>query len=183
MGRKYKIRSQNHFYFVTFTVVRWIDVFARQEYRNIIFESLRYCQQEKGLLIGAYCIMTNHIHLILGTAGKDKLEDIIRDFKSYTSRHIRKYVENNPHESRKEWILKIMKTEGSMKSNTRDFQFWEHHNHPIELSSNEMIRQRLEYVHNNPVKAGFVNEPSCWAGSSARNYQGVKGEIEIYFLD
>ena len=105
MGRKYAIRSQEQFYFVTFTVVYWLDVFIRQEYRNILIDSIKYCQKEKGLLVGAWCIMTSHVHLILGTDETSKLEDIIRDLKSYTSRHIRKYMENNPQESRKEWML------------------------------------------------------------------------------
>ena len=108
MTRKYAIRSQEEFYFVTFPVVYWLDVFIRDEYRNIFLESLRYCQKEKGLLVGAYCIMTSHVHLALGTSGDHKLEDIIRDLKSYTSRHIRKYMEHNPQESRKEWLLTMM---------------------------------------------------------------------------
>lgn len=130
MGRKYAIRSQDEFYFVTFTVVNWIDVFIRAEYRNIFIESVQYCQREKGLLVGAWCIMTSHIHLALGTMGENKLEDIIRDLKSYTSRHIRKYMENNPHESRREWMLSLMKQAGESKLNNNDFQFWQQHNHP-----------------------------------------------------
>ncbi len=77
MGRKYKIRDQEKFYFVTFTIVYWLDVFIRQEYRNIFIESIKYCQKEKGLLLGAYCIMTSHVHLALGTKGDEKLEDIL----------------------------------------------------------------------------------------------------------
>jgi len=183
MGRKYKIHSQEEFYFVTFTVVHWIDVFIREEYRNIFLDSLRYCQREKGLLVGAWCIMSSHIHLALGVKEGYKLEDVIRDLKSYTSRHIRKYMENNPHESRKEWILQMMKRAGEQKSNNKDFQFWQQHNHPIELSTNEILDQRINYIHQNPVEAGFVEQASDWLYSSARDYEGEKGLIEIYFLD
>lgn len=84
MGRKYAIRSQEHFYFVTFTIVNWLDIFIRQEYGNICIESMKYCQKEKGLIVGAWCIMTSHIHLAIGTKGQNKLEDIIRYLKSYT---------------------------------------------------------------------------------------------------
>ncbi|HEY9117664.1 MAG TPA: transposase, partial [Roseivirga sp.] len=108
MGRKYAIRNQEQFYFVTFTVVGWIDVFIRPEYRNIFIDSIKFCQREKGLLVGGWCIMTSHIHLALGTTGKNKLEDIIRDLKSFTSRHIRKYIEASPQESRKTWLLDFM---------------------------------------------------------------------------
>jgi putative transposase len=136
-------------------------------------------------------IMTSHVHMALGTQGDNKLEDIIRDLKSYTSRHIRKYIENNPQESRKEWLLWIacpaldagMRRAGQKKSNNKDFQFWLQHNHPIELSTNEILQQRLNYIHNNPVEARFVDNPSEWLYSSARDYEGKKGLIDIYFLD
>ncbi|WP_375578766.1 transposase [Marivirga tractuosa] len=183
MGRKYAIRNQESFYFVTFTVVYWLDVFTRIEYRNILLESIRHCQDEKGLNVGAWCIMTNHAHMIIGSEGKSNLEDIIRDMKSYTSRHIRKYMENNPLESRKDWMIWMMQRAGKKKSNNKDFQFWQQHNHPIELTSNELIEQRLDYIHNNPVKAGFVETPSDWLYSSARDYEGRKGLLEIFYLD
>jgi REP element-mobilizing transposase RayT len=133
MGRKYAIRDQEKFYFVTFTVIHWMDVFIREEYKHIFIESIRHCQKEKGLLVGAWCLMTSHAHLIIGTEGTNKLEDIIRDLKAFTSRHIRKEIERNPFESRKEWMLNAMTKAGLAKSNNKDFQFWMQHNHPIEL--------------------------------------------------
>ncbi len=183
MGRKYAIRNQEHFYFVTFTVVYWLDIFIRQEYKNIFIESVKYCQKEKGLLVGAWCIMTSHVHLAIATKGENKLEDIIRDLKSYTSRHIRKYMINNPHESRKEWMLWMMEKAGKKNSSNKDFQFWQQHNHPIELSTYEILQQRIDYIHSNPVEAGFVGNPSDWLFSSAGDYKGKTGEIDIYFLD
>ncbi len=182
MARKYAIRNQEEFYFVTFTVIDWIDVFIREEYRNIFLESLRYCQKEKGLLVGAYCIMSSHVHLALGTTGKNKLESIIRDLKSYTSRQIRVYIQNNPQESRKQWMLEMMKKAGEEKSNNKDFQFWQQHNHPIELNTIAITQQRLNYIHNNPVEAGFVENPSDWICSSARDYEDKQGLIEVSFL-
>ena len=183
MGRKYSIRDQDKFYFVTFTTANWIDVFIRDEYRNIFIDSLKYCQNEKGLEIGAWCIMTNHVHLIIGSNGKNKLEDIIRALKSYTSRHILKCIEYNSLESRKEWILWMMKRAGRKKSNNKDFQFWQQHNHPIELATNQMIDQRVDYIHDNPVRARFVEGPSHWLYSSARDYEGTKGLLELVYLD
>ena len=182
MGRKYAIRNQEQFYFVTFTVVYWLDIFIRPEYKSIFLDSIKYCQK-KGLLVGAWCIMTSHVHMALATKGDNKLEDIIRDLKSYTSRHIRKYIENNPQESRKEWLLWMMGRSGRKKSNNNDFQFWLQHNHPIELSTNEILQQRLDYIHNNPVESHFVDNPTDWSYSSARDYEGKKGLIDIHFLD
>lgn len=183
MARKYAIRSQHHFYFVTFTTVYWLDVFTREEYKSIFLDSIRYCQKEKGLKVGAWCIMTNHIHLAIGTSGQNKLQDIIRDLKSFTSRHIRKYMENNPFESRKDWMLALLKKAGECNPANKDFQLWQQHSHPIELSGNHIIQQRIDYIHNNPVKAQFVEEPADWLYSSARDYEGRKGLIDLCFLD
>ena len=104
MGRKYAIRDQNEIYFVTFTVINWIDLFIRDEYKEIIIESLTYCQKIKGLNIHAYCIMTSHIHLILSVRESFKLSDTIRDLKSYTSRKIKEAIVTHQRESRRECL-------------------------------------------------------------------------------
>lgn len=183
MGRKYAIRDQERFYFVTFTVIHWMDVFIREEYRTIFIDSIKYCQREKGLEVGAWCLMTSHAHLIMGSNGLMKLEDIIRDLKSYTSRHIRKSIEQSIQESRREWLLNAMIKTGTNKSNNKDFQFWQQHNHPIEMSSNELFNTRLNYIHENAVEAGFVDDSMDWRYSSARDYGGRKGLIDLVFLD
>ena len=79
MGRKYAIRDKGAVYFVTFTVVNWIDVFIRNDYKEIIIDSLKYCQTNKGLNVHAYCIMTSHVHLILSVQDGFVLSDVIRD--------------------------------------------------------------------------------------------------------
>ena len=113
MGRKYAIRDQEKFYFVTFTITHWLDVFIREEYRSVFIESIKFCQKEKGLQVGAWCLMTSHAHLIVGTNGEMKLQDIVRDLKSFTSRHIRKTIEENMQESRREWLLNAMTKAGT----------------------------------------------------------------------
>lgn len=85
MSRKYKIRDQEELYFVTFTVVRWLDVFTRREYRAIFFDSIRYCQKTRGLGFCAYCIMSSHVHMIAGRNREPTLEKIIMDIKKFTS--------------------------------------------------------------------------------------------------
>ncbi len=184
MGRKYLIRDQGSIYFVTFTVVRWVDVFTRDIYRDIFINSVKFCQDNKGLEVYAWCIMTNHVHMILGTSGIMRLENIIRDLKSFSSRSIRKAIEGNLRESRKEWMLEIFNDCGIKNSRNRDFQLWQQHNHPVELSTNEMMDQRLYYTHNNPVVAGFVDAPEDWAWSSARDYcvKG-KGKLDIILIE
>ncbi len=145
MGRKYTFRDNRQLYFVTFTVVHWIDVFIREEYRKVLYDSIKYCQTNKGLEVYGYCIMTSHVHMIIGTE-VGVLLDIVRDFKSFTSRHIRKVIENNMHESRREWMLSLMYDSGIKNERNKYFQFWQQHNHPIELNTNEMIDQRLTYI-------------------------------------
>lgn len=139
--------------------------------------------KEKGLDLYAYCIMTNHIHLIIGTEN-GVLSDIVRDFKSFTSRHIRKSIENSITESRKLWILEIMKDFGSRNERNKGFQFWQQHNHPIELDTNELLDQRLNYIHQNPVKAGFVEKEEDWINSSAGDYYQIrKGQIDLIIIE
>ena len=104
MSRNYKIADQRKLYFVSFATVNWIDVFIRREYKDIIVDSLKYCQQNKGLELYAWCIMSSHVHLIIGTVGS-KMEDILRDLKRHTSKTILKAIEEHPQESRKEWML------------------------------------------------------------------------------
>jgi REP element-mobilizing transposase RayT len=83
----YKIRNKKEIHFVTFAVVEWVDVFTRKEYRDIIMESLKFCQKEKGLLLHGWCIMSNHIHLI-ASAKNENLSEILRDFKKFTSKQM-----------------------------------------------------------------------------------------------
>jgi putative transposase len=182
MSRKYKFYEPDGLYFVTFAVVNWIDVFIRNEYKEIILESWSYCMQNKGLEIFGWCIMTSHIHMIISST-KDKPEDIMRDMKSYTSNKLRQVILENPQESRKEWMLEMMHQSGMKNSNNDDFQFWQQHNHPILLDNNKIMDQKLDYIHFNPVEAGFVDEPEDYLYSSARDYAGIKGLIDISFIE
>ncbi len=179
----YKFRDPDGLYFVTLTVVEWIDVFTRKDYVDQILESLRFCQQRKGLIVHAWCIMSNHIHLIISrTEGGDSLSNILRDFKKYTSSQIVKTIENSARESRKNWILWIFKAAGKKNSNNSRFQFWLQDNHAIQLETNRFIDQKLDYLHRNPVVAGFVDEPEHWNYSSAKDYSGRKGLLEVAII-
>jgi REP element-mobilizing transposase RayT len=184
MSRKFRIADQDKPHFVTFTVIHWIDIFIRDEYRQIFVDSVKYCQVNKNLEVFAYCVMPSHVHMILRTDSKNPLEGVIRNLKSFTSRSIRKILETQGHiESRKEWLLHMMYNAGRYNSNNRDWQFWQQHNNPIELSRNESLDRTLDYIHMNPVKAGFVNAPEAWICSSAGDYHNTsKGPIELVFI-
>ena len=182
MSRKYKITDQDKLYFVTFTVVKWVDIFTRQCYRELVLESLRFCQRKKGLEVYAWVIMSNHLHLILGTHDRP-LEGIIRDFKSFTSTHIKKMLQEIKFESRKKWLVPIFEEAGKQNTNNNEWQLWQQHNHPLELRSNLMTERVLDYIHFNPVKAGLVAEPHFWQYSSAIDYCGGKGLLDICFIE
>jgi len=169
-------------YFVSFATVGWIDVFTRIIYRDIIVESVKYCQKEKGLNLYAWVIMTNHVHLIVEAREGFLMEHIIRDLKRHTSKQLLKTIIENPVESRREWMLAIFKSAGNYNSNNKNYQFWQQNNRPIELWTTEVLMQKLEYLHANPVEAGFVDKAEDYLYSSARDYCGEKGLIDVLLL-
>ncbi len=107
MSRNYKFNNPDGIYFISFATVEWVDVFTRNEYKNILIESLKHCQAEKGLILFAFVIMSNHVHLIAKANEEHSLSDVLRDFKKFTSKAIVKAIKDNPKESRKDWMLKI----------------------------------------------------------------------------
>ena len=165
----YKIRKQGSIHFLSFAVVGWADVFTRPQYQNIILDSLKYCQQNRGLILNAWCLMTNHIHLVASARHLD-LSDILRDFKSYTSKEIIKAIRNNEHESRKEWLLQLFRNCGEANSRNKEFQFWRQDNQPKECFSIPFTMQKINYIHQNPVMAGLVCRAEDYRLSSAIDY-------------
>jgi REP element-mobilizing transposase RayT len=179
MSLKHKFKNPEGIYFVTFSVVSWLDVFTRDIYREILIDSLNWSIKNKGLVVNAWVLMTNHVHMIIRRKGKNKLEDILRDTKKFTSVKIIEKIKLNPEESRTEWMLQIFEQKGRANSQNEHYQFWQHGNHPIELDNNSIMEQKLDYLHNNPVEAGYVTEPHHWKYSSAGDYAGIKGYINI----
>ncbi len=179
----YKIRNQAAVHFITFAVVEWVDVFARKDYRDIVLESIKHCQAKKGLILHAWCIMSNHLHLIVA-AKENNLSDVLRDFKKFTSKQIIKAIEENKHESRREWMLEIFKRSGEANSRNSEYQFWRQDNQPKELYSPAFVFQKLSYIHNNPVEAGVVDKPEEYLYSSARDYKQTKkcGLLDVVFI-
>ncbi len=176
MSRKYKFKDDSKLYFVSFATVYWIDVFSRKVYRDILLDSLAFCQQNKGMELYAYCIMTNHVHLIIGSE-KTPLSGLMRDLKKFTSTAILKAIAENPEESRKEWMLWMFERAGKKNSNNTKYQFWQQDNHPIQLMTDAMVKQKLAYLHNNPVEAGIVLSAEEYLYSSAKNYCGLKEHL------
>lgn len=179
MSRNYKFHNPDAPYFVTFAVVEWLDVFTRNEYKDILIQNLKYCQQHKGMEIYSWCIMTNHVHLVFRSIGNEKPEILLGKFKRFTSIAIVKAINENNRESRKENLLSTFRKNGTITSNVTHNQFWRHDNKPIELWSQKVISQKINYIHNNPVAQGFVFRPEDYIYSSAVDYSGEKGLLDV----
>ena len=182
MGTKgrtsYRIGEQNAIHYLTFATVGWVDIFSRKVYKDIVIDSLRYCIQHKGLVLYSYVIMSNHVHLIARANEGFKLSDILRDFKRHTAKQILATIHEEA-ESRREWLLKVLRNYGAQNNKNKEYQVWRQDNHPIELYTNPVIDQKIEYIHMNPVTAGIVANPEDYLYSSARNYAEMDSLIEI----
>lgn len=134
-----------------------------------ITQSLAYCRKEKGMELYSYCIVPSHIHLIFRSSFSAPSE-LMRNFKGFTSRKLIKLIEDNPQESKRDWMLWMFERAGKKNSTIEHRQFWQQHNNPIEIWTLKVFEQKLNYIHNNPVASGFVTDPIDWKYSSARNY-------------
>lgn len=182
MGDRYAIRHPNERYFLTFTVVEWLDVFTRLAHRQVLVDSLNYCVKNKGLVINAWVIMSNHMHLVAYAEEGKKLGDLIRDFKSYTSKAVRDSIIAGP-ESRQAWLLDKMALMARKTQRTENFKLWQDGSHAMDIVSEEFLRQKVDYIHDNPVRNGLVDLPEHYVFSSARDYySGRKGLVEIELI-
>ena len=178
VGKGFQIHDQSAIYFMTLTVVGWADIFTRKVHRDIMIDAIKFCQREKGLMVFAFVIMSNHVHLVCKSNSND-LSGAIRDLKRHTSKRITDQIETNPKEKRKEWLKMVMKYHAKYNKRVNDIQLWTHFNHAVELDNNFILDQRMEYVHQNPVKAGIVKNAHEYIYSSASHYHGESCLIQI----
>ena len=174
----YRIKDENELYFLTFSTVEWIDVFTNKKYRDIVVDSLAYCQKEKGLQLYSWCIMSNHVHLVARAKEGFKLSSLLRDMKKHTSKKIIKTIQEEP-ESRCDWLLSVMQSSAMKNSKKQEYQLWRNDNHPIVLYSETIIAQKINYIHNNPVASGIVSAAEDYIYSSARDYADGKGLLKL----
>jgi len=173
----YQIKNQEGLYYLTFQVVGWADIFSRKIYRDIVIDSLDYSRKNKGLELFSYVIMTNHIHLIVRST-KGDLSGTVRDIKKHISKQVFKTM-NEISESRREWLEIIFKYHARSNKRSSLMQFWTHENHAVELTTNKMIQSRLDYIHQNPVRAAWVCKPEDYMYSSARNFADLESLLKI----
>lgn len=181
MGIKNKI-FPGYLYFLTMTVVDWVDIFTRPVYKHLLLDSLKYCQQEKGLEVYSWCLMSNHLHLIASAKEGFNLPDILRDFKKFTSKAILKAVQEE-NESRRDWLLNRFEYAGANDNKIKNYKFWQDGNEAKEITSNNFLEQKLDYIHQNPVRAEIVSEPEYYLYSSARDYAGEIGLLDVILAE
>lgn len=180
-GVKHTIKK-NSSYFLTLTVIGWIDVFTRKNHKDAIIDSLRYCIKHKGLNVYCFCLMSNHLHLIVNCNEPFELNDAIRDFKKFSSKKVLLQIMTEP-ESRRDWMLRAFSKAADESRKHKNFKFWHAGNHAIELYSEKFIWDKMNYIHRNPVDEGFVNNDFEWKYSSASNYHEKESVLpEIYCL-
>ena len=174
MGRsRYRIFDDDAPHFLTCTVSNWIPLFTRPATVQIILDALLWRQREKGVKLYGYVILENHLHCILQSPD---LSRQIHDFKAFTAKQILTCLEEN-RATRVLRLLEFFKKPHKVDSR---YQVWEEGSHPQMLQNEGTLLQKLEYIHNNPVKRGYVDKPEHWRNSSARNYRGEKGLIPVY---
>jgi REP element-mobilizing transposase RayT len=169
---RYRIYEDYYPYFLTCTVVGWLPVFTRPETMQILYDSLRFLQDQGRLTLYGYVILENHLHLI---ASAPELAKEIGDFKSFTARRLVDYLEANGAQI----LLKLLHFMKARHKTDRPYQLWQEGSHPQQIQNDEMMRQKLDYIHLNPVKRGYVDEAIHWRHSSARNYAGLPGLLRV----
>jgi REP element-mobilizing transposase RayT len=169
---RYRIFETEYPYFMTCTIVGWAPVFTRPETFQVIYDSWRFLQSERQFQLFAYVILENHLHLI---ASAPDLSVVMRHFKSFTARQIIDLLEQRGVRV----LLQQLRALKLRHKKESTYQVWQEGSHPQQIRDEEMMRQKIEYIHNNPVVRGYVDDPLDWRHSSARNYAGRPGLIEV----
>ena len=169
---RYRIFETEYPYFLTCTIVGWLPVFTRPETVKIILDSWSFLQDKRRLQLFGYVILENHLHLIASAAD---LATQIGDFKSWTARQIIDHLQERCAGT----LLRQLHREKARHKIDRAYQVWQEGSQPKQIQNEGMMRQRLDYIHYNPVKRGYVDLPEHWRYSSARNYLGQPGLVPV----
>jgi len=173
MGRsRYKIYEPTHPHFITCTILHWIPIFTRTQTTDIIFNSLKYLQQTDNLKIYAYVILENHLHLI---ASSDDINKSMTNFKKFTAKEIINLLKKGNVKT----ILEQLAFYKKAHKKETTYQLWQEGIQPKLIQSDKMMIERINYIHNNPVKRGYIENAKCWRYSSARDYEDIEGLIKI----
>ncbi len=169
---RYRIFETEYPYFLTCTIVGWVPVFTRREAVDIVLGAWRFLQREREFLLFGYVVLENHVHLI---ARAPRLSATIQSFKSFAARRLIDLFKSRSADV----LLRQLRAHKLRHKKESQYQLWQEGSQPKQIQSDEMMWQKLEYIHANPVKRGYVDDPLHWRYSSARNYAGQPGLIEV----
>jgi REP-associated tyrosine transposase len=169
---RYQIYETEYAYFITSTINGWLPVFTRRDAVNIIFESWKHLQQARELKLFAYVILDNHLHMVVSAP---ELPGVMQSFKSWTARKIIDLLK----ECGGGTLLRQFKAMKLNHKTQSEYQVWQEGGKPKQIQNDEMMWQKINYTHNNPLKRGFVDDAVHWRWSSARNYAGQIGLIDV----
>ena len=162
MRSRYQFVEPDGLYFLSCTIVDWIPVFQSRPYFDIVVNALSFCRANKAMRLYAYVIMENHLHIV---AGAPDLSRVVKEFKSFTAREIVALTETS---GRAELLNRFMLQKKRYKDESR-YQVWQEGAHPLIIRNDAVLNQKIAYIHNNPVRRGYVDAPEHWRYSSARN--------------
>ena len=174
MRSRYRVNNENAAHFVTSTIVEWLPVFTTQACCDVVVRSFEYCRAQKGLKIHGWVIMDNHFHAIVSGPN---LSRTIGELRKFTAHEISKQLEAE----RRDWLLNQLGYFRAVHKQTSAHQIWQEGVHPQSITTDEMMLQKLEYLHNNPVKRGLVPSPEHWRYSSAHEW--LPGAIPVIRVD
>ena len=176
MRSRYKIHNENGIFFVTSTIVKWIPVFVNEKYFDIMLNTMKHYQKNNDLLIYAYVFMPDHFHMVISNADVSK---IMQSAKKFSAKEIIKNLRTDENEI----VLKEFRESKPEHKTTSKHQVWQESFHPQEIISYEMLRQKIEYIHYNPVRKNLVEKAEDWKYSSAIDYYtDKKGYLDIVRL-
>jgi len=173
MGRsRYVITEPEKPHFLTCTLMEWLPLFIRPYLVDHLLGCWRYQQAHQSLQLFGYVVLENHLHFI---AQAPNLGKCLRQFKSFTARQI---INDLQSRGAKRALQRLRFSKRAHKQD-RVYQLWQEGSHAEQIYSETVMRQKLDYIHFNPVKRGYVELPEHWRYSSALNYAGMEGLIEI----
>ena len=180
MSRAYRHYAEGEYvYFVTWTVTDWLAVFTTHEQFMVLIDALAYSRTRKGLLVHAYVVMPNHAHLIISSEPSAALPGIVRDLKRFTSRALTRLFEERGAGVHLQHFREAARRSGR----GNDYALWREGWHPVAIYTHRFFRQKLDYLHENPVRKGYVRRAEHWQYSSAGDYiTGEQGPLELDLL-
>jgi putative transposase len=174
MRSRYRVNEPHAAYFITATIVAWLPVFTTAERCNIVVESLKYCRAHKQLEIFAWVILDNHLHAVLSAP---ELPRVLADFKRHTAQRLLEKLEAE----KCEWLLNQLRYFRASHKNESEHQVWQEGSHPQAIGDDRMMLQKMDYVHDNPVRRGLVAGREHWRYSSA--HEACVGAEPLFVCD